>query len=336
MRPGPGTVVGIGDDAAVLAAPDGRVVATTDFLLEGRHFRRDWAGPADIGHRAAVHSLADIAAMGAVATALLVAFAAPADLPASWALGVADGLAAESARAGASVAGGDVARFGTVLLAVTALGDLQGRNPVTRSGARPGDVVAVAGPLGRSAAGLALLQSGLVDPADVGAWTDAGDPADTGDRTDGGDPDRPAEVAGLAGLVRAHLRPAPPYDAGPEAATLGATAMIDVSDGLLADLGHVADASGVAIDVRTAALDTAPLEPAVRALRASALGEAPRATALGWVLTGGEDHSLVATFPPGVPLPARWPVIGAVREGHGVLVDGRAHSGAPGWDHFRV
>ena len=247
MRPGPGTMLGPGDDAAVLAAPDGRVVATTDFLLEGRHFRRDWAGPADIGHRAAVRSLADVAAMGAVATALLVAFAAPPDLPAAWALGVAEGLAAECARAGASVAGGDVARFDAVLLAVTGLGDLQGRNPVTRSGARPHDVVAVAGPLGRSAAGLALLQTGFA-----------------GSRAD------PPRLTELAELVRAHLRPAPPYDAGPEAATLGATAMIDVSDGLLADLGHIADASEVAIDVRAAALDTAPLEPAARALRASA------------------------------------------------------------------
>ncbi len=340
MRPGPGTMLGPGDDAAVLAAPDGRVVATTDFLLEGRHFRRDWAGPADIGHRAAVRSLADVAAMGAVATALLVAFAAPPDLPAAWALGMAEGLADECARAGASVAGGDVARFDAVLLAVTGLGDLQGRNPVTRSGARPKDVVAVAGPLGRSAAGLALLQAGFA-----------------GSR---GDPPGPME---LAELVRAHLRPAPPYDAGPEAATLGATAMIDVSDGLLADLGHIADASEVAIDVRGAALDTAPLEPAARALRAGAAagapagapdegeanpggdsggtpgeanpGGAPGPTALGWVLAGGEDHSLVATFPPGVVLPARWSVIGAVRAGHGVLVDGRACEAALGWDHFR-
>ena len=335
MRPGPGTMLGPGDDAAVLAAPDGRVVATTDFLLEGRHFRRDWAGPTDIGHRAAVRSLADVAAMGAVATALLVAFAAPPDLPAAWALGVAEGLAAECARAGASVAGGDVARFDAVLLAVTGLGDLQGRNPVTRSGARPHDVVAVAGPLGRSAAGLALLQAGFA-----------------GSRGD------PPPLTELAELVRAHLRPAPPYDAGPEAATLGATAMIDVSDGLLADLGHIADASEVAIDVRGAALDTAPLEPAARALRAGAPagvpdeGEAnpggdsggtpseanpgaPGPTALGWVLAGGEDHSLVATFPPGVVLPARWSVIGAVRDGHGVLVDGRAYEAPPGWDHFR-
>ena len=342
MRPGPGTVVGIGDDAAVLAAPDGRVVATTDFLLEGRHFRRDWAGPSDIGHRAAARSLADVAAMGGVATALLVAFAAPPGLPSSWALDLVSGLAAECERAGASVAGGDVARSDMVLLAVTGLGDLQGRDPVTRSGARPGDVVAAAGPLGHSAAGLALLTAGFSA--------------------------RPARAA-LADLIAAHLRPAPPYDAGPEAATLGATAMIDVSDGLLADLGHVADASGAAIDVRAAALDTAALEPAARALAASApgacalgasagasaLGASPgaapgpepaghaagavpgdeRATALNWALTGGEDHSLVATFPPAVPLPARWAQIGVVREGRGVLVDGQPHPGAPGWDHFR-
>ncbi len=342
MRPGPGTVVGIGDDAAVLAAPDGRVVATTDFLLEGRHFRRDWAGPSDIGHRAAARSLADVAARGGVATALLVAFAAPPGLPSSWALDLVSGLAAECERAGASVAGGDVARSDMVLLAVTGLGDLQGRDPVTRSGARPGDVVAAAGPLGHAAEGLALLTAGFSA--------------------------RPARAA-LADLIAAHLRPAPPYDAGPEAATLGATAMIDVSDGLLADLGHVADASGAAIDVRAAALDTAALEPAARALAASApgacalgasagasaLGASPgaapgpepaghaagavpgdeRTTALNWALTGGEDHSLVATFPPAVPLPARWAQIGVVREGRGVLVDGRPHPGARGWDHFR-
>jgi thiamine-monophosphate kinase len=310
MPPGPGTIVGIGDDAAVLATPDGRVVATTDFLLEGRHFRPDWAGPADVGHRAAMRSLADIAAMGAVPTALLVAFAAPPGLPAAWALDLAEGLAAEAARAGAAVAGGDVARSGTVLLAVTGLGDLQGRDPVRRSGARPGDVIAVAGPLGRSAAGLALLSSGLAEPAE---------------------------------LVAAHLRPAPPYDAGPEASALGATAMIDISDGLLADLGHVSDASEVLIDIRAGSLDSGPLGAAAAAIAAASADRdrhgrtAPGApaTALDWVLTGGEDHSLAAAFPPQVTLPSRWSVIGAVREGHGVLVDGQPYQGAPGWDHFR-
>jgi thiamine-monophosphate kinase len=305
-RPGPGTIVGIGDDAAVLAAPDGRVVATTDFLLEGRHFRVDWAAPGDIGHRAAVRSLADVAAMGAVPTALLVAFAAPPEVAAGWALGLFAGLAAEAERAGATVAGGDTAQAGSVLLAVTGLGDLQGRAPVRRSGARPGDVVAVAGPLGRSAAGLALLEAGLSEPAE---------------------------------LIAAHLRPSPPYDAGPEAAALGATAMIDVSDGLLADLGHVADASGVLIDVRAGLLDTGPLEAAAAVLGkidpGRRTGSGARPSALAWALTGGEDHSLVATFPPGVRLPSRWPVIGDVRAGHGVLVDGRTYSGAAGWEHFR-
>ena len=306
-------LVGIGDDAAVLAAPDGRVVATTDFLLEGRHFRRDWSSARDIGHKAAARSLADVAAMGAVPTALLVALAMPGDLPVAWARDLAAGLAAECARTGASVAGGDTARASSVLLAVTGLGDLAGRAPVLRSGAAPGDVVAVAGPLGSSAAGQALLSAGLTEGP----------------------------------LVAAHRRPAPPYDAGPQAADLGATAMIDVSDGLLADLGHIADASGVLIDVSAGALrPPAPLLEAARAVTRedlssrTAFGAPPeppdsaREQALAWVLTGGEDHALAATFPPGVALPARWTVIGEVRQGKGVLVDGEAWAGAAGWDHF--
>ena len=220
MPAGPLTSVGIGDDAAVVAAPSGSVVAAVDLLIEGRHFRRDWSSAYDVGVKAAARSLADIAAMGAVNTALLVALAAPGTLPARWATDLADGLAAEATRAGAGVVGGDTARADPVILSVTALGDLADRRPVLRSGARPGDLIAVAGPLGRSAAGLALLQAGLA----------------------------PVPAA-LAELVAAHQRPAPPYDAGPEAALLGATAMIDVSDGLLADLGHVAAASGVLVDV---------------------------------------------------------------------------------------
>jgi thiamine-monophosphate kinase len=325
LPPGPSSsrpLVGIGDDAAVLAAPDGRVVASTDFLLEGRHFRRDWSGPADVGRKAAARSLIDVAAMGAVPTGLLVALAAPGDLPVSWARGLAEGLAAECARVGASVVGGDTARASSVLLAVTGLGDLQGRTPVLRSGAAPGDVVAVAGPLGRAAAGLALLSAGLLD-----------------------DP-----------LAAEHRRPHPPYDAGPEAADLGATAMIDISDGLLADLGHIADASGVLIDVSAAAL--APGDVLLAAARRHDLffdrtdrGSSPgHADALAWVLTGGEDHALAATFPPAVaPLPAktlpaktlpaktlppRWSVIGRVLAGRGVLVDGRPWAGPAGWDHF--
>ena len=298
------TLVGIGDDAAVLAAPDGRVVASTDFLLEGRHFRRDWSSPADVGRKAAARSLIDVAAMGAVPTGLLVALAAPADLPVSWARGLTEGLAAECARAGASVVGGDTARAASVLLATTGLGDLQGRAPVLRSGAAPGDLVAVTGPLGHAAAGLALLSAGLVN----------------------------------APLVAAQLRPAPPYDAGPQAAGLGATAMIDISDGLLADLGHVAAASGVRIDLSSDRLTPGDdLQAAARLfIDGTGRGAGPEHTlALTWVLTGGEDHALAATFPPGTTLPPRWTVIGQVQPGPGVVVDGREWAGAAGWDHFR-
>jgi len=314
------------------------VVASTDFLLEGRHFRRDWSSAQDIGRKAAARSLIDVAAMGAVPTGLLVALAAPGDLPAGWARDLAAGLAAECARAGASVVGGDTARASCVLLATTGLGDLAGRAPVLRSGAAPGDLVAVAGPLGRAAAGLALLSAGLYLPGgatassrgDPSPRTPLGDPPDPGGKPFPPDP---------LGLVTAHQRPEPPYDAGPEAAGLGATAMIDVSDGLLADLGHVAAASGVLIDVSSArlALDD-DLLAAARTLdldltkRGSTPGSSP---ALAWVLTGGEDHALAATFPPGVALPPRWTVIGEVFAGQGVLVDGQPWAGPAGWDHFR-
>jgi len=291
---GAATIVGIGDDAAVLAAPDARVVATTDLLVEGRHFRRDWSGPADIGAKAAAQNLADVAAMGAVPVALLVGFAAPGDLAVAWARELVAGLAGECARAGATVVGGDVSGADTVMLAITALGDLGGRDPVTRAGARPGDVLAYAGVLGESAAGLALFEAGLAEPA---------------------------------ALIAAHRRPAPPYAAGPEAAALGATAMIDVSDGLLSDAGHLARASGVQIDIDTGLL---PADPAL----AEAAGALGRPGGLDWMLTGGEDHALAATFPPGRALPPHWTVIGQVRAGQGVLVNGNTVTGRTGWNHF--
>ena len=326
MPAGALTSVGIGDDSAVIGTPSGSVVAAVDMLIEGRHFRRDWSSAYDIGVKAAARSLADIAAMGAVNTALLVALAAPGTLPARWATDLASGLADEATRAGAGVVGGDTARADSVTLSVTALGDLEGRSPVLRSGARPGDVIAVAGPLGHSAAGLALLQAGAVEIA--------GGP---------GGPGGPDIPAALAELVAAHLRPAPPYDAGPEAARLGASAMIDVSDGLLADLGHIADASGLRVD-----LDSAALRPGDRLTAAAGAVAASRRhsartglvtrpaddLALDWVLTGGEDHSLAATFPAGTRLPPRWKVIGVVAGGHDVVVDGQPWAEPSGWDHF--
>jgi thiamine-monophosphate kinase len=296
----------------VIGAPDGRVVATTDLLIEGRHFRRDWSAAVDIGHKAAARNLADVAAMGARPTALLVGFAGPGSLAVDWVLELVRGIAQECVTAGATVAGGDTSSAETIMLAITALGDLAGRPPVLRSGARPGDILALAGTLGGAAAGLALLAAGL-EP-------------DTG-----GSPG-PAGKADLAAITRAHRRPRPPYEAGPQAAALGATSMIDISDGLIGDLRHVADASGARIELRSGELLAGPVTH-VAALRAAA--ELVSADWTRWVLTGGEDHALAATFPAQVDLPERWRVIGAVTRGSGVLVDGGSWDGPGGWDHFR-
>lgn len=291
---GESCLLGPGDDAAVVAAPDGRVAASTDVLVEGRHFRRDWSGARDVGHRAAAANLADIVAMGATPTALLVALCMPPELDPAWAEELADGLGAEAALVGASVVGGDMSGSPTLTIAVTALGDLGGRPPVVRSGARPGDVVALAGRTGWAAAGYTVLSRGLRTPRL---------------------------------LVEAFRRPEVPYPAGPDAARAGATAMIDVSDGLLADLGHVAAASGVAIDVTGDAFEV----PRQMRDAAQALGVDP----YSWILTGGDDHALAATFPAAATLPEGWRPIGRVSEGTGVTVDGAVHPGPAGWDHFR-
>ena len=328
LQPSGDDIVGNGDDAAVVRVPDGRVVATTDLLVEGRHFRRDWSSAFDIGCKAAAQNLADVAAMGASPTALLVGFATPGDLAVAWAEDLARGIAEECARAGAHVVGGDVSSADSIMIAITALGDLGGREPVTRGGARPGDRLAVAGPLGRSAAGLALLEAGLAETGPGAAGLAGAGLAGAGLAGAGlaGAGDR-GESARLAGLVASHRRPRPPYPCGPEAADLGATSMIDISDGLLADLSHVADASGVLIDVQTGRL---PVDPALQVA-----AEALKADWLRWILAGGEDHALAATFPPGTGLPGHWSVIGTVGEGHGVTVDSRPDEGRGGWEHFR-
>ncbi|MDQ2710460.1 MAG: AIR synthase-related protein, partial [Actinomycetota bacterium] len=191
----------------------------------------------------------------------------------------------------------DVVSASRVVLSVTVLGSLEGRDPVTRAGARPGDVLALVGRVGWAAAGLAVLMAGGPNH-----------------------PAAPLEV------VDAHRVPDPPYAAGPAAALAGATAMIDISDGLLADVGHLASASGVAVDVHSAALAV----PDALAETAAALHADP----VRWLLTGGEDHALVATFPAGAALPPGWSPIGVVRAGSGVSVDGQVYDGASGWDHF--
>ena len=293
LEPVPSTLLGPGDDAAVIATSDSRVVASTDMLIENRHFRRDWSTAEDVGHKAAARAFSDIAAMGATPSALLVAFGAPGTLELSWVDGFVAGLRAECAAAEAAVVGGDVTAADTITLALTALGDLDGARPVTLDGAQVGDTVAVCGRLGWAAAGFAVLGRGFRSPVQV---------------------------------VNAHRRPEPPYFEGQRAAGMGATSMTDVSDGLVADLGHIADASGVRIDLRADLVDV----PA----KLREVGAALNVDPLLWVLTGGDDYALVATFPKRTELPDPWRVIGVVSEGDGVRVDGRRWPQG-GHEHFR-
>jgi thiamine-monophosphate kinase len=297
--------VGPGDDAAVVAAPDGRVVVTTDTLVEGVHFRRDWSSAYDVGRKAAAQNLADVVAMGARPTALVVAFAAPGDLPLAWAEDLMRGLVDEAAVVAADVVGGDVVRAPQIVVSVTALGDLDGRPPVLRSGARSGDVLVLAGRPGRSAAGLAVLRTG-----------------DT------------ALATRYADVVRLHRAPAPPYETALALARLGATAMIDTSDGLSSELHHLAEASGVALRVDADDGDDALVAFVDEPLRQ--LAERLGADPVAWLLHGGEDHAFLATVPAdlaaaagGLALP-----LGRVVAGSGVT-----YRGAPlpprGWDHFR-
>lgn len=290
-------LLGPGDDAAVIAAPSGTVVVSTDTLVDGPDFRLAWSGGYDLGWKAAAVNLADIAAMGARPTALLVALAIPREMKRSFVEQLADGLrdACDALAPGCAVVGGDLTASAVLTIAVTALGDLEGRAPVTRSGARPGDIVAIAGEFGMAADGLRVLFERF--------YTDAGPvPVD------------PSLLrSGERAALDAQLRPQPPVGLGPIAALAGATAMMDVSDSLALDAGRMAEASGVTI-----ALDSA------------ALG-ADLALALG----GGEDHGLLATFRDAT-LPVGFRAIGRVlaRGENPVLCDDRPVA-KTGWDPYR-
>ncbi|MDP7721467.1 thiamine-phosphate kinase [Mycobacterium sp. TY814] len=286
--------LGPGDDGAVVSGSDERTVVSIDMLVQDRHFRLDWSTPYDVGRKAIAQNAADIEAMGARPTAFVVGFGAPGTTPAAQAVSLADGMWDEAERVGAGIAGGDLVSCPQWVISVTVLGDLEGRAPVLRSGARVGAVLAIAGELGRSAAGYALWCNGIDD---------------------------------FHGLRHRHLVPLPPYGEGAMAAAGGAMAMIDVSDGLIADLGHIATASGVGIDLSAEALE--PDRDAV-SQAAAAVGADPWA----WVLVGGEDHALAACFADAVP--PGWRVIGRVIDGPArVLVDGKVWDGYAGWESFQ-
>lgn len=226
-------LVGPGDDAAVLAV-HGSLVATTDTLIEGPDFRREWSDGYSLGWKAAAVNLADVAAMGARPTALLVALAMPNDTPIEYIERISDGLreACQQLAPGCAVVGGDLTQSPVLTLAVTALGDTAGRSAVLRSGARAGHIVAIAGDMGVAACGLDVLFA----------------------RFDGSAPRLDELDAVDRHAVERQLRPQPPLAMGIAAADAGASSMMDVSDGLALDATRLAEASGVTFDLARTAL----------------------------------------------------------------------------------
>ena len=305
--------VWIGDDTAVLRAPGGTILFTTDLLVSGVHFDLAWTGPEDLGYKAIAVNCSDIAAMGGTPRRAVVGLVVPAEAPAGrveFLQSMYRGMRECCDRYGVGVVGGDVSRGAQLVISVAMIGNPAGRRVIGRDGAAPGDAVCVTGTLGAAAAGLRLLREG---------WDDRLD------------------------LRLAHLRPQPRV---PEAGILRRhlpSAMIDVSDGFAADLGHLCRSSGVEAWVDPARLPVADL-------RSPAGGAyAPGLDALELALSGGEDYELCFTIPAaraaaaaadveaqtGTPVA----IVGEVREGSRgvVLVAGGVAEPyvAPGWDHFR-
>lgn len=288
--------IGPGDDAAVLSL-DGDLVITTDAMVHGPDFQQTWTTPRELGWKLAASNLSDVAAMGAWPLGLTFTVMAPTDTTVGFLEEVTRGLveACAALSPGTRVIGGDLSTSQTLAFAVTAVGEMRGLNPVTRSGARAGDTVAYAGDLGLSGAGLRLL-----------ATQCQGSPADQARGLGRLRSEHPA-------LLGAHLTPHPPISLGPVAASAGATAMMDVSDALSLDAARLGRSSGVTVN-----------------LRSSLLGED-----VDMALFGGEDHGLLATFGSQTPLPEGFRVIGEVVERNGeLLLDGVACE-PRGWDPFK-
>jgi thiamine-monophosphate kinase len=261
---GPQVRLGSGDDAAI-TVPGGAVATSVDALIDGVHFRRETASPRQIGRKALSTALSDLAAMGAAAGEAYVALGAPDDLDEAELLELGEGLAAVAQETGTTIAGGDLTGAPALTLAVTVVGHAsRAEDFVTRAGARPGDALVVTGELGAAAAGLLLLEdptlAAMIDPETATA------------------------------LRRRQLDPTPRLAAGRALAAAGATAMIDISDGLAGDAGHVATAGKALLLIDADAL---PVAPGVAAV-ATAAGRDPLEPAI----SGGEDYELFAALPP--------------------------------------
>jgi len=298
LAPASQVLLGLGDDAAIVQLDSSRVVASTDMLVEGQHFKKDWSSARDIGHRAAAANLADIIATGATPTALLIGLAIPGTTKVDWLIELVDGICEEAALVNAAVVGGDTTKSENLTISITALGNISdaglSQAPLKRSGAEPGNLVIMAGRLGWAEAGLSALRRGFKSPKIV---------------------------------CDAHRRPKVPYFAGTIAKDF-VSSMIDVSDGLLQDLGHIAKASEVHIDIKTTAL--IPEQEILDV--AAALNVDP----MIWVMSGGDDHAFVATLPRSRQVPDGFKVIGEVFKGEAqVTIDGKHFLGPKGHDHFK-
>ncbi len=291
----PEVLVPVGDDCAVLEIGDRKWVAASDMLAHGHHFR-DWAAPEDVGYKAVAVNASDVAAMGGTPRFVLTSGGAP---DPKTALRCFEGVVEACKSFGVYPLGGDTTRADALTVDVAILGELSAR-PVLRSGANPGDLLAVTGELGAAAAGLLVLEQG---------------------------------ISGHGRLVRRYLRPQPRLEAGRVAASLGASAMIDLSDGLASDVRRVCESSRVGCEVD---LDLLPVEGDTEEL-ARSLGRDPEVLAA----TGGEDYELLICAPEpvldalagsvGVPLA----VIGQVTQGDVVFRRGdEPVGGLSGWDHF--
>lgn len=294
-----GDLVGNGDDAAVLG-PAAATVVTTDMLVEGTHFRLDLTTWEALGRRAVAQNVSDVLAMGADCSRVLVALAVPGNTTMGQIEDLATGVHGEAARSGAVVVGGDLTSSASVIVGVTAIGVLpDGAAPLRIDGAAAGHSVALTGSPGRSAAGLALLLAGH--------------------------PDGP--------LQNSHRVPHTPVGSGRAARLGGAAALTDVSDGLLRDLAGLTRASGVSADL---VVDALPVDTRLREAAVTLGAADPDAQVLDWILDGGEDHGLLATFPPDAVIPPEFTVIGTARAGTPgeVTLDGEPRIPG-GWDSAR-
>lgn len=337
-------LVGPGDDCAQVSATSGSFVVSTDILIENVHFKPEWSTGYQVGWRAATQNLADIAAMGARPTSLVVGLAMPKTTAVEWVVEFARGLGDAARSVGAAVVGGDLSSAPSLFISVTVHGDCGTTAPVLRSGARPDDIVALAGHTGWSAAGFELLLA-----------------------QDGGKAGSNSHERTLA--VQSFLAPTSPISLGVAAADNGATAMMDVSDGLLRDAQRICKASGVSIILDyTAITRNMPGPTNNPALSGQApefsvhnstegllklageFDETAQQKVAQWLLTGGEDHALLATFPAGTHLPNGFFAIGTVgvddqitepktqqpvTQRGAVRVVGVDMGGkSTGWDHF--